>query len=351
MSKRIKNQPASASAAETAATPNENCACLDLGTRLCGNIDVTHCAQPCRGADCPDQVPFDEEDEPKHAAPERKAPRKAPRKAAAQAAEPEIVPAQSAALELLKRPESQPYIERLEESIQRDIIASARIDKAGAMVGVKIGLALQAAKALIRHGQYEGWVASKFGDAFGTRKAQYFSKLALVFLKTERSVPLELPAPEEAGKWLAIADEVHPLARAIEEFVGDRTLAELLDQHNVRPVRQKRGGWRPAAWLVRQYQDEHPELRNIEFELWTPAQREAFRTWQDTKTQEDEVAPRRIAAEATWENLRATLADHGISRTSWKLLTAEQLGKIHDVLATVTRDIGRAIKHPETLEA
>jgi hypothetical protein len=293
----------------------------------------------CRGEDCPDQIPHEKDEAPKH----RKA----------RVVVPEIVDSGSdgsSDVAILKRADTAISLERLEESILRDIVLSGKIDKAGAMVGVKIGLALQAAKSLLRHGQYEPWVAAKFGESFGQRKAQYFSRLALVFLRTERSEALQLPPPEETGKWLAIADDVHPLTRAVEEFVGDKTIAELLDEHGVRPIRQKKGGWRPAQWLVTQYQDLHPELRNIDFEIWTPTQKEAFRLWQESQTAEDDAAPKRMAAESTWETLRATLADHGIGRKTWKLLTAEALAAIHDVIGTVHRDIGKALKHPETLE-
>jgi hypothetical protein len=342
MPKKQSKAPATKPAKETAepmklfTKPNEDCANLQADGK-CGNIDSVHRYSPCRGEGCPQTIPFDTGDEPKHRRP--------------RAVEPEVMPAGTTAVSILRRAENANSLERIEESIQRDIVLSGRLDKAGAMVGVKIGLALQAGKALLRHGEYEPWVAARFGEQFGTRKAQYFSKLAVVFLRTERSAVLQLPPPEETGKWLAIADEVHPLTQAVAEFVGDKTIAELLDEHGVRPVRAKKGGWRPAQWLVSQYQDLHAELRNLDFEVWTPAQKEAFKLWQENQTAEDDAAPRRMAAEATWETLRATLADHGIGRKTWKLLTTDALASLHDVLSGVARDIGKALKHPETLEA
>ena len=58
---------------------------------------------------------------------------------------------------IVKREEDNESLARLEMSIQRDIQLSSRLDKAGAMVAIKIGLALRSAKDLLRHGEYGPW--------------------------------------------------------------------------------------------------------------------------------------------------------------------------------------------------
>jgi hypothetical protein len=247
---------------------------------------------------------------------------------------------------LTRRPEDGEALERLETSIIRDIQISQKVDKAGAMVGIKIGLALESAKALLRHGEYEGWVGSRFGEVFGSRKAQYFAKLAKAFLRSDQGAALALPPPRDAGNWLVVADDGSALQMAVSDFVGDLTIGELLDKHNVRPTKT-RGGWRPAEWLVNQYQQENPHLANKVFDLWPKEDQEKFRIWQEQQVGGDETAARRMAAEGTWHTIRGLLSDHGIARKSYALLPAAQLEQTRDIIALVNKDIGRAMRTKE----
>jgi len=264
--------------------------------------------------------------------------------------DPEILPKEATAaaaaqdrMGIMKRAEDFSSLERIEASIQRDIGLSGKLDKAGAMVGIKIGLALQSAKALLRHGEYEGWVSSKFGDAFSERKAQYFAKLASAFLRSTESAALALPAPRDAGNWLVVADDGSQLQGCVEKFVGDLTIGELLDKHGVRPAKTK-GGWRPAEWLVSQYQGEHEHLKNKAFDVWPKEDQEAFKKWQENQVDGDDAASRRMAAEGTWHNMRATLSDHGIGRKTWKLIPESQIDETRDILRQVLKDMDKARK-------
>ncbi len=243
----------------------------------------------------------------------------------------------------LRHAEDALALERIEESIQRDIALSGKLDKAGAMVGIKIGLALQAGKGLLRHGEYEGWVGAKFGEAFSERKAQYFAKLASAFLRSNEGASLALPAPKDAGKWLVVADDGSALQKGVESFVGDLTLGELLDKHGVRPAKAK-GGYRPADWLLKQYQQEHAHLANKVFDVWPQADRDAFLEWQGRQLAGDDAAARRMAAEGTWHSVRQTLADHGLGRKTFALLPREQLEETRDILAEVVKLLNKATK-------
>jgi hypothetical protein len=234
-------------------------------------------------------------------------------------------------------------LERIEASVLRDIQLSGKLDKAGAMVGIKIGLALQSAKSLLKHGEYEGWVASRFGEVFSQRRAQYYAKLAASFMRSAEGGTLALPAPRDAGNWLVVADEGSPLQTAVSTFVGDMTIGELLDKHGVRPTKSK-GGWRPAEWLVKQYQDENPHLANKVFDVWPKEDQEKFRLWQDKQVDGDDAAARRMAAEGTWHGIRTQLSDHGIARKSFALLPADQIAQTRDIVALVLKELHKAIK-------
>jgi len=239
-----------------------------------------------------------------------------------------------------------PALERIEASIMRDIQLSGKLDKAGAMVGIKIGLALQSAKSLLRHGEYEGWVASRFGDVFSERRAQYYAKLAASFLRSSDGSTLALPAPRDAGNWLVVADEGSQLQKAVESFVGDMTIGELLDKHGVRPAKAK-GGWRPAEWLVKQYQDENPHLANKVFDVWPKEDQEKFREWQAKQVDGDDAAARRMAAEGAWHGIRVQLSDHGLARKSFALLPGEQIEQTRDIIALTLKEINKALKGKE----
>jgi len=260
---------------------------------------------------------------------------------------PEVVPGAPAALApALRHEDDKDSMLRLEASIKRDIALSGKLDKAGAMVCVKIGLALQAGKSLLRHGEYESWVVSAFGEVFSARKAQYYAKLSASFLRSQQGAALALPPPREAGNWLVVADDGSALQQAVEAFVGDQTIGELLDKHGVRPARAK-GGWRPASWLVRQYQADHPDLQGKPFDTWTQEQQAEYRTWQEKQVAGDDAAARRMAAEGTWASIRATLSDHGIGRKSFMLLPRRQMEETRDLCALIVKEMSKALKGAE----
>ena len=233
-------------------------------------------------------------------------------------------------------------LETLQSSIKRDLMIAGRLDKASAMVGVKIGLALNAAKDMLKHGAYEPWVGFQFGSDFGSRKAQYFSKLAKVFV-SESKTSLALPAPRETGNWLIQHDEGSDLATAVSTFVGDLSLAELLDKHKIKAVK-KTGGFRPSETMLNRYLQDHNELLGIPFDAWNKEQRDAFRKWADENNDGNSAEARAMAAEGAWHIIRKSLQEHGIDRKSWPLLTRDTLQESYDMLTSVAKLLGKAIK-------
>ena len=234
-------------------------------------------------------------------------------------------------------------LDMLASSIKRDINTVSKLEKLSAMGSIKIGLALNAAKAIIRHGGYEGWVEKEFGDTFSKRKAGYFSKLARVFTVSEESKRLALPSPREAGSWLVATDEGSQLAESVSAFVGDMTFAELLDKHGVKAVK-KNGGWKPPAYYIDKYSKEHAHLHGLEFDAWGVGDKETFKAWYAEEAEGDSDEGLRLTAEGTWHTLKERLLEHGLQRKSYALLSDSQKAEVHEVLAEVCKAMGKTLK-------
>ena len=243
---------------------------------------------------------------------------------------------------IVKRAEDMVSLNVIESGIRRDIQLGGQLDKASAMVSIKIGIALNSAKDMLRRGEYEPWLVAKFGNDFGLRKSQYCSKLAKVFARETQGV-LQLPAPREAGNWLAVQNEGGQLFSSVAEFVGDMTFSELLEKHRIK-VGKAKGGWRPSEFMVNRYVMDKPELVGVPFEDWTDEQKDEFRAWADNHNDGDSAEARAMAAEGAWGSIRQSLEDHGMTRASWKLLPQKSLQDVADVLADVLADIRKALK-------
>lgn len=230
----------------------------------------------------------------------------------------------------------------IESGIRRDLNLGGQLDKASAMVSIKIGIALNSAKDMLRRGEYEPWVTTKFGDVFGVRKAQNCSKLALAFIGATQG-QLELPSSKEAGNWLAVQNEGSVLFATVSEFVGSLSFAELLEKYKIRTAKAK-GGWRPSELMVARYVMDNKDLVGVPFDTWTDEQKDDFRRWADEHNDGNSVEAKTMAAEASWGSIRASLEDHGMGRASWKLLSQQDLQNTADVLKDVLADIQKALK-------
>jgi len=243
---------------------------------------------------------------------------------------------------IVKHEQDLAALDIIESGIKRDIEISKQIDKGSSMISIKIGLALNSAKEMLRHGEFGPWVDLKFGEAFGTRKSQYCTKIAKVFVKATQG-RLELPAPRETGNWLAVQNDGGQLRAVVEEFIGDLTFPELLEKHHIKAVK-KVGGWRPSELMTARYVMDNKALVSIPFEDWTSEQKDDFRTWADEHNDGNSAEAQKMAAEASWQSIRSSLEDHGMSRASWKLLSQAQLQDTADVLKDVLADISKALK-------
>lgn len=253
----------------------------------------------------------------------------------------EVVEAQAVAI--VRNEADLPALAVIEDSIRRDILIGAQLDKASAMVSIKIGLALGAAKVMLRRGEYGPWLDNKFGESFGARKAQYCQKLANIFSR-EMQGKLVLPAPKETGNWLAVQNEGSTLATNVAEFVGELSFSELLEKHRIK-VAPSRGGWRPSDMLLNRFiGEERKDLAGIDFQAWSDADKDQFRAWAEANDDSNSAEARAMAAEGTWSGIRSQLEEHGMARASWKLLGEEDLQNVAAVLKDVYNDINKALK-------
>lgn len=243
---------------------------------------------------------------------------------------------------IVKHEDDMTAINIIEGGIRRDINITGQLDKMSAMFSIKIGIALNSAKEMLRRGEYEPWLTNKFGDVFGVRKAQNYSKLATAF-ERDTLGQIVLPSPKEAGNWLAVQNEGSALYNIVSEFVGDLTFTELLEKHKIRTPKAK-GGWRPSEIMVNRYVVDKKELIGVPVETWAEDQKEEFRTWANEHNDSNSAEAKTMAAEASWGSIRASLEDHGMGRASWKLLSQQDLQNTADVLKDVLADITKALK-------
>ncbi len=253
----------------------------------------------------------------------------------------EVLPPESPTESLLRHCEDAARLDSIKLCIERGIAASRKLTVADTFTSVTVGMALRAAKELIKKGMYEQWVAAEF-PTFSERQAQYYGKLADVFLR-ETGGSLALPPPSEYGSFLMRADQDSGrFAEAVRAFVGEMNMAELLDKYRIKPKKEK-GGFRPGNYMVARYQAEHEHLRNKPFEVWPEADKQAFQAWADKEIESDSSAQTIVAAEGVWTNIRQMLVEHGIKRESFAVLTRAQIEDIHEALASVGKKVKTAL--------
>lgn len=243
----------------------------------------------------------------------------------------------------LRRSTDAASLQAIEMSVRRDLEDSRRLDKAAAIVGVRLGIALQAGKSLVTHGFFETWVEKSFDD-FSVRRAQYFLKLGKVFL-TECGDALQLPQAGEVGTYLVKAGDQSKLGEAVNKFIAGKSLPELMEHYGIKAKAAAAGGFRPSAYMLNRYQGLHKELAGVPYEQWTAEQQAAFREWQNAEVaKSDGNDAMRVAAEGKWASLREGLADHGLKRKSFVYLTKKQLEETQAILALVSKELGKALK-------
>jgi len=247
--------------------------------------------------------------------------------------------------QIVKYQADAPVLTSIESSIKRDIQLAAKVDKAGAMIAIKIGLALDMAKRMIGHGFYEAWMKAKFGDIFSARRGQYYLKLAQKFQQTEYYRHLELPEKAEMGNYLAVSDESSDLGNAVSSFVGDLSINELMDKHGVKS--KLPGGWHPADRDMEAFVRDYPELRGKPFDTWADADREKFKTWLANQQAGDMDFAKKMNAEGFWSKLTIDIMNKGLQEKTWGVIDNKMLTDLHHALGTLHKEIGKAIKTNE----
>lgn len=243
---------------------------------------------------------------------------------------------------IVKHEEDIGALQIIESGILRDIKISGQLDQAKAMFSIKIGIALRSAKDMLRHKEYGPWLEAKFGEQFSSRNAQYCSKLAGVFAN-EMQGKLALPAPKEAGNWLAVQNEGGDFFNNVKDFVGDLSFTDLLEKHKIKIAKAK-GGWKPSEILVNRFVMDRPELVGVPFDSWADEQKDDFRAWADKHNDGDSAEAKTMAAAGAWNSIRLSLETHGMERASWKFLTIAELRDVADVMKDVLADINKALK-------
>ena len=253
----------------------------------------------------------------------------------------DVLPPESPAESMLRNADDEQRLDNIKVFIERGLAASRKITCADTFNGVTIGMALRAAKDMLRKGMYEKWVETEFPN-FSERQAQYYGKLADVFLR-ETGGTVMLPPPKEVGSFLMRADqEDSPVTVAVRQFVGDMTMAELLDKYRIKPKKAK-GGFRPGNYLVARYQAENEHLQNKPFEVWPDADKAAFQAWSDKEISENGSAQTITAAEGVWTNIKKMLVEYGLKRESFAVLTKAQLEDINETLVSVGKKVKAAL--------
>jgi hypothetical protein len=140
--------------------------------------------------------------------------------------------------------ESMPMLQAVTDTMQGLLIT---LDQGAAHIGLRVGICQEMAKQLIKHGEFEHWRAAIFGLAWDERQLQYFHSLGRIFLQQNRHL---LPNAKSDRKLLT-AEDIEPetimplnLEGPAQEFIGDKTLADLLHDHGIktRPTGRPRGG-------------------------------------------------------------------------------------------------------------
>lgn len=112
------------------------------------------------------------------------------------------------------------------------------LEKQATMSMLKIGIALEAVKEQLPHGQLQKWIAANLTISY--RHAKRFRELAIVFIKAQQIDPSEMLAlvdPENSKA--ALGDKLRQMAF---EFLGDKTQAELFAEYGIQVREQKQLG-------------------------------------------------------------------------------------------------------------
>jgi len=230
-------------------------------------------------------------------------------------------------------------LQQLATCLTREISISNQLNVASVATDLRIGAGLYFAKKMIGGKFYTAWVEHNFKGDFSIRKAQYAVKAFKEFRKSQPGRQMQLPEPQEGGNFLMLADDnASPFMNSVSTWVAGRTQAELYDECNIRPIKNK-GGKRYATRLVEEYQMQHPELMDKEFEMWSKEDRDAFREWHAKQLENDDSVGEAIAAAATWASINRMLYKHAVEDKTYAHLTETQRNEHADVIELALKNL------------
>lgn len=125
-------------------------------------------------------------------------------------------------------------MEHLISLINDDYEAYKQIESQAAFHAVRMGLALERAKRMLPHGQFEDWCDENI--SVGKTHQFRFRKLAIEFLK-------QLPTKENHrfSDWIDSADERQiEMDEPVKKFVGEKTQLELFDEFGISGPKTKK---------------------------------------------------------------------------------------------------------------
>ena len=231
-------------------------------------------------------------------------------------------------------------LQNLVSCIQFDAGQMKKHEQAAGYIKTRIGLALIAAKEMVKPKTFGSWMEANFSGKLSVRSGQICMQIAKTYISSEAAEKLMLPKAEESGSWLVERNEVSPLGSSIYEFIGGRTLGDLYDDCGIKSNKTGgKGGYRPASWLLKNYRAEHKHLENMPFDIWPEAERKKYIEWQDMQTASDNTANKRLAAEQSFEGIRLQVSNHCLTRKTHALIDRDQAQIIYDVLTEAAADI------------
>lgn len=197
-----------------------------------------------------------------------------------------------------------------------------KLGDAQAFVSICIGIALNNAKKMLRHGEFGNWCDAEFSGVLSGRQRQYHMRLAEIFLD-ERNT-LALPAPAEIGGWLMNQRQDGELGAEIRKFRQGLDYSELLATKGVKVKikTEKPDTYNPPALLVAGYRKVRPELAGVDPKNWGEEARAGFSEWAERNADKGSPMFRAMAAEGWWKKIRELLVDHYATRAAWRWTAA-----------------------------
>lgn len=175
-----------------------------------------------------------------------------------------------------KNKESFPLLQQVADAIQGHLCA---LDRGAAYIAVRVGVCLEIAKQLVKHGEFENFRDGVFGHQWSESTLQFYHALGKQFLKQHK----ELLPHAKGDRKLLTAEDIDPeqivpphLETPAEKFIANKTLADLLDEYGIkkRPKKTKTGGDHGGG----KTRGEQADIKNALSEA------QASLVWQDMQT-------------------------------------------------------------------